>query len=131
MGDAPGLGTLGTVGDHVLGNERDDAKAAPNFGIEAELRLKLQQPSNERASFNEVMSRIIFLIRLLKVDAVVCWEPWAHDEENPDPYSIARATGAACWMAGRKHDCARRGFLLGRSRDHEVWRGVCRSVPLH
>src|SRR5262245_52180242 len=26
MGDAPGLGTPGTVGDHVLGNERDNAE---------------------------------------------------------------------------------------------------------
>ena len=29
MGDAPGLGTPGTVGDHVLGNERDNAEVAP------------------------------------------------------------------------------------------------------
>src|SRR4030095_10461056 len=26
MGDAPGLGTPGTIGEHVLGNERDNAK---------------------------------------------------------------------------------------------------------
>ena len=25
MGDAPGLGTVGTIGDHVSGNERDNA----------------------------------------------------------------------------------------------------------
>jgi len=40
----------------------------------------------------------------LKVDTVVCWDPWAHDEENPDHYQIARGTEAACWMAGRAHD---------------------------
>lgn len=32
------------------------------------------------------------------------WDPWAHDEENPDHYTVARALEAACWMAGRKHD---------------------------
>src|SRR6516162_9975288 len=28
MGDAPGLGTPGSIGDHVLGNERDNADVA-------------------------------------------------------------------------------------------------------
>jgi hypothetical protein len=35
---------------------------------------------------------------------VVCWDPWAHDEENPDHVQIARGIEAACWMAGRQHD---------------------------
>jgi hypothetical protein len=35
---------------------------------------------------------------------VVCWDPWAHDEENPDHVQIARGIEAACWMAGRAHD---------------------------
>ena len=51
-----------------------------------------------------MICRIIFLIRFLKVDTVVCWDPWAHDEENPDHYTLARAVEAACWMAGRVHD---------------------------
>ena len=33
---------------------------------------------------------MIFLVRLLKVDTVVSWDPWAHDEENPDHYVIER-----------------------------------------
>ena len=55
-------------------------------------------------SQNELQCRLIFLIRLLKVDTVVCWDPWAHDEENPDHYAIARGVEASCWMAGRDHD---------------------------
>lgn len=38
------------------------------------------------------------------MDTVVCWDLWAHDEENPDHVQIARVIEAACWMAGRKHD---------------------------
>jgi hypothetical protein len=53
---------------------------------------------------NELICRLIFLIRMLKVDTVVCWDPWAHDEENPDHVQIARGIEAACWMAGRAHD---------------------------
>src|SRR5947207_14593173 len=32
MGDAPDLGTVGTIGDHVLGNERDNAEVARVLG---------------------------------------------------------------------------------------------------
>ena len=38
------------------------------------------------------------------MDTVVCWDPWAHDEENPDHSAIAKGIEAACWMAGREHD---------------------------
>ncbi|PYU94442.1 MAG: hypothetical protein DMG08_07690, partial [Acidobacteria bacterium] len=55
-------------------------------------------------SLNELICRLILLIRALKVDTVVCWDPWAHDEENPDHHMIARGVEAACWMAGRDHD---------------------------
>ena len=51
---------------------------------------------------------------LLKADTVVCWDPWAHDEENPDHDMIAKALEAACWMAGRDHDYP--GAARGRLR---------------
>jgi hypothetical protein len=55
-------------------------------------------------SLNELICRLILIIRLVKADTVVCWDPWAHDEENPDHYTLAKAVEAACWMAGRAHD---------------------------
>ena len=33
-----------------------------------------------------------------------CYDPWAHDEENPDHYVLGHCVEAACWMAGRVHD---------------------------
>lgn len=104
MGDAPGLGTPGSIGEHVLGNERDTAKLVPILGLKSNFDLNYSNHMMGGASFNEVMSRLIFLIRLLKVDTVVSWDPWAHDEENPDHHMTARAVEAACWIAGRKHD---------------------------
>src|ERR1035437_10019073 len=35
MGDAPGLGTPGTIGEHVLGNERDNDEVARVLGCKA------------------------------------------------------------------------------------------------
>jgi LmbE family N-acetylglucosaminyl deacetylase len=104
MGDAPGLGTPGTVGDHVLGNERDNDEVARVLGLKQVFNLNYGNHRMADVSQNELQCRLIFLIRLLKVDTVVCWDPWAHDEENPDHWMIARGVEAACWMAGRKHD---------------------------
>jgi len=104
MGDAPGLGTPGSIGDHVLGNERDNAEVARVLGCKRHFDLNYNNHRMGDVSLNELICRLIFLIRLLKVDTVVGWDPWAHDEENPDHYMLARAVEAACWMAGRAHD---------------------------
>jgi LmbE family N-acetylglucosaminyl deacetylase len=104
MGDAPGLGTPGTIGENVLGNERDNAEVARILGLKKVFDLNYPNHRMADVSQNELQCRLIFLIRLLKVDTVVCWDPWAHDEENPDHWQIARGVEAACWMAGRAHD---------------------------
>jgi LmbE family N-acetylglucosaminyl deacetylase len=104
MGDAPGLGTAGTIGENVVGNERDNAAVARILGCQSHFDLNYNNHRMADVSLNELICRLIFLIRMLKVDTVLCWDPWAHDEENPDHYTLARAVEAACWMAGRAHD---------------------------
>jgi LmbE family N-acetylglucosaminyl deacetylase len=104
MGDLRGLGTPGTIGENVLGNERDNDEVAGVLGLKRVFNLNYGNHRMGDVSQNELQCRLIFLIRLLKVDTVVCWDPWAHDEENPDHYMIARGVEAACWMAGRDHD---------------------------
>lgn len=104
MGDAPGLGTRGTIGENVLGNERDNARLVAILGLAGKFDLNYNNHMMAGVSQNEIMARLIFLIRLVKADTVVCWDPWAHDEENPDHYMLARALEAACWIAGREHD---------------------------
>jgi LmbE family N-acetylglucosaminyl deacetylase len=104
MGDAPGLGTPGTVGENVLGNEHDNDEVARALGLTRVFNLNYGNHRMADVSQNELQCRLIFLIRLLKVDTVVCWDPWAHDEENPDHHATARGVEAACWMAGRSHD---------------------------
>lgn len=104
MGDAPGLGTPGTIGQNVLGNERDNDEVARVLGLKQVFNLNYGNHRMSDVSQNELQCRLIFLIRLLKADTVVCWDPWAHDEENPDHHATARGVEAACWMAGRAHD---------------------------
>jgi LmbE family N-acetylglucosaminyl deacetylase len=104
MGDAPGLGTKGTIGENVLGNERDNDEVARVLGLKRVFNLNYRNHRMGDVSQNELQCRLIFLVRLLKVDTVICWDPWAHDEENPDHAMIAKGVEAACWMAGRDHD---------------------------
>jgi LmbE family N-acetylglucosaminyl deacetylase len=104
LGDAPGLGTPGIIGEHVHGNERDNDEVARILGLKRVFNLNYGNHRMGDVSQNELQCRLIFLIRLLKADTVVCWDPWAHDEENPDHAMIARGVEAACWMAGRSHD---------------------------
>jgi len=35
---------------------------------------------------------------------VFCYDPWGHDEENPDHYVLGHCVEAASWMAGRPQD---------------------------
>ncbi len=104
MGDAVGLGTPGSIGENVAGNERDNTGIARVLGCKAHFDLNYSNHRMADASLNELICRLILLIRALKVDTVVCWDPWAHEEENPDHYTLARGVEAACWMAGRAHD---------------------------
>ena len=104
MGDAPGLGTVGTIGDNVLGNERNNNEIARILGCKGHFDLNYNNHRMADTSLNELICRLIFIIRVVKADTVVCWDPWAHDEENPDHYMVARAVEAASWMAGRAHD---------------------------
>lgn len=104
MGDSPGLGTPGTIGENVLGNERDTAEVARVLGCQKHFDLNYSNHRMADVSLNELICRLILLIRMLKVDTVIGWDPWGHDEENPDHYVVAKALEAACWMAGRIHD---------------------------
>jgi LmbE family N-acetylglucosaminyl deacetylase len=104
MGDVEGLGTPGTIGEDALRNEQDNEKIARILGCKRTFNLNYNNHRMADVSLNELISRLILIIRLVKADTVVCWDPWAHDEENPDHYMLARGVEAACWMAGRAHD---------------------------
>src|SRR3954470_23799075 len=106
MGDAPGLGTPGSMGENSLRNEQDNEEVARVLGCQRTFNLNYSNHRMADISLNELISRLILIIRIVQADTVVCWDPWAHDEENPDHYMLARGVEAACWMAGRAHDYA-------------------------
>jgi LmbE family N-acetylglucosaminyl deacetylase len=102
MGDDEG--EPGSIGENVLRNEREVTEQARVLGLERDFALNYNNHRMSDISRNELICRLIFLFRLLKVDTVFCYDPWAHDEENPDHYVLGHCVEAACWMAGRIHD---------------------------
>lgn len=68
--------------------------------------LNLNYPNHnmDGTSRPELRGRLIFIFRLLKVDTVICYDPWSRYEENPDHYVTAACVEAACWMAGGDKD---------------------------
>ena len=94
----------GTVAEGVLANERDNFAVARAFGLKKTYDLYYRNHMLDAVSPLELRLRLIFLFRLLKVDTVVCYDPWSQYEENPDHYVTARSVEAACWMSGTSKD---------------------------
>jgi LmbE family N-acetylglucosaminyl deacetylase len=94
----------GTIGEGVLANERDNQAVAKVLGLQKVFDLNYSNHRMDQMMPVELRARLIFLFRLLKVDTVICYDPWGHYEENPDHYVTARAVEASCWMAGMEKD---------------------------
>lgn len=94
----------GTISEGALANERDNQAVARVLGLKKVFDLNYSNHRMDQVMPVELRARLIFLIRLLKVDTVICYDPWGHYEENPDHYVTARAVEASCWMAGMGKD---------------------------
>ena len=94
----------GTVGEGVLNNERDNAAVARALGLSKVFDLQYTNHEMDCMSRLEMRERLIYLIRLLKIDTIICYDPWGSYEENPDHYVTAQEVEAACWMAAGGKD---------------------------
>ena len=94
----------GTLGEAVLNNERDNEAVAKALGLGKVHNLEYRNHQIDGSAREEMRERLIFLIRLLKIDTVICYDPWGLYEENPDHYVTAQVVESACWMAGKDKD---------------------------
>lgn len=93
-----------TVGEVILNNEKDNYAVAKRMGLKKVYDLGYRNHMMDHSLHNELRSRLVFIFRMMKVDTVICYDPWGHYEENPDHYVTAQAVEAACWMSGGKWD---------------------------
>ena len=94
----------GTTGQRVLDNERDTEGVAKALGLQKVFNLEYRNHQIDDISRVEMRARLVQLIRFLKIDTIVCYDPWGIYEENPDHYVTAQVVEAACWMAGMDLD---------------------------
>ncbi len=94
----------GSVGETVLANEKDNSEVNRILGFKQVFNLNYNNHWMDGISKPELRLRFIYLIRLLKVDTVIGYDPWGHYEENPDHYITAQCLEAACWMAAGGKD---------------------------
>jgi LmbE family N-acetylglucosaminyl deacetylase len=100
--EAAGKGN--TMGERVLNNEKDNEEVARVLGLAKAYSLNYSNHRMDEYNIQEIKGRLIFLFRMLKVDTLICYDPWGTYEENPDHYVTARAVEAARWMAGMHTD---------------------------
>lgn len=93
-----------TVGEVVRNNEADNYEVARRLGLSRTFDLHYRNHEFDAVAAAELRHRLIFIFRLMKVDTVICYDPWGDYEENPDHYVTARCVEAACWMAGGEWD---------------------------
>jgi LmbE family N-acetylglucosaminyl deacetylase len=99
-------GTGRSMGERVLNNEKDNEAVAKVLGLKKTYDLNYSNHRMDEYNIQEIKGRLIFLFRYLKVDTLICYDPWGQYEENPDHYITARAVEAARWMAGMSTDYA-------------------------
>ena len=97
-------GSGNSMGERVLNNEKDNEALVKVFGLEKAYNLDYRNHRMDENNIQEIKGRLIFLFRLLKIDTVICYDPWGQYEENPDHYITAKAVEAARWMAGMSTD---------------------------
>ena len=97
-------GPTSSIGETILSNEREVDELARILDFQEVINLGYRNHRQDEAAMLEMRCRMILLFRVLKVDTVLTFNPWGHNEENPDHYVTARVVEAACWMAGMGKD---------------------------
>ena len=93
-----------TTAENILSNEQEHLKVAAALGFRETFDFYYQNHEMDAISSLDLRGRLIFLLRMLKVDTVVSFNPWGHGEENPDHWVTGRAVEEACWMCGMPND---------------------------
>ena len=98
-------GYLCSVSDDARGagsyeqNRKDNLRIAEFYGMKDSFELLMPHHQMGSIGIQDLIQRFIFLFRAMRVDTIVCMDPWGHYEENPDHYVTGRAVEAARWIA--------------------------------
>lgn len=94
----------GTEAQNIKSNETENLKMAKVLGFSDVFDFYYRNHRMNAIASQEFRARMVFLIRALKVDTVITFNPWGHGEENPDHWMTGRVVEEACWMSGMGND---------------------------
>jgi LmbE family N-acetylglucosaminyl deacetylase len=77
----------------------DNQNIANYYGMKGSFELLMAHHQLDSLGIQDLKGRFTFLFRAFKIDTVICYDPWGHDEENPDHYITALAVQAAAWTS--------------------------------
>src|SRR5687768_9182133 len=97
-------GPTPSLGQTILSNEQEVETMAKALGFKATFNLGYRNHFLDGESPLELRCRLVFLLRRLKVDTILTFNPHAKDERNPDHWMTGQAAEAASWMAGMDKD---------------------------
>jgi len=89
---------------NIKTNEEENIRMAKELGFSDVFEFYYRNHRMNNISTQEFRFRVMFLIRLLKVDTIISFNPWGHGEENPDHWVTGRVVEECCWMSGMEND---------------------------
>jgi len=93
-----------TIAENILSNEQEHFKMAAALGFKDTLDLYYRSHRMNEISPVELRGRLIFILRMLKADTVISYDPLSPAERDVDRIATGRAVEEACQMCGGSTD---------------------------
>jgi LmbE family N-acetylglucosaminyl deacetylase len=95
-----------TIAENILSNEQEHLKMAAVLGFKDVFDFYYRSHRMNEISPVEIRGRLIFILRMLKADTVISFDPSAPGEKDGDHDATGRAVEDACAMCGSETDFA-------------------------
>ncbi len=95
-----------TIAENILNNEQQHLKMAQVLGFKDVFDLYYRSHRMNEISPVEIRGRLIFILRMLKADTVISFDPSSSAENDGDHAATARTVEDACAMCGSPSDFA-------------------------
>jgi LmbE family N-acetylglucosaminyl deacetylase len=93
-----------SIAENILSNEQEHLKMAAALGFKDVFDLYYRSHRMNEISPVELRGRLIFILRMLKADTVISFDPLAAPEKDGDHAATGRAVEDACGMCGSETD---------------------------
>ncbi|MFC1650334.1 PIG-L deacetylase family protein [Candidatus Latescibacterota bacterium] len=94
----------GTLFQNILSNETETLNMSKVLGFSDVVNLWYPEHHMHSYSSSTILSRLIYILRWLKVDTAISFLPFAFGERNSDHLVTGRTVEQACYMSGMEYE---------------------------